>query len=109
MCNNLSMLTLFPLCHVHSDLICGYITGVHFCLWTKEMLHNVSHEICHNPSELHEYQLCHLQYVNNLTIIYAANNSQLTLLSHTHNFVDKRSFKKPGACGQCTSGLNPTK
>ena len=28
----------------NSVLICGYIDGVHFCLYTKETLHNMSHE-----------------------------------------------------------------
>ena len=42
-----------------NDLTCGYIAGVYFCLYTKEMLRYKSCEICYNPSEFYGYYVCH--------------------------------------------------
>ena len=36
---------------MNNGLLCGYITDIYFCLWTKEASHHVSHDICHNPTD----------------------------------------------------------
>ena len=51
-----------------SDLIFGYITGIHFCVWTKEMLCNALYVIYHNPSKVYEYHIVYYIYADNLTI-----------------------------------------
>ena len=62
-----------------SDLICGYIAGIHFCLLTKETLRNVLGEICCNPLGFYGYYVVYYVYANILTILYADDNSILTL------------------------------
>ena len=57
-----------------NNLICGYITGIHFCLWTKASCHT-SCKIWHNPSKFYEYYLVFYMPI----IIYVTDYSQLTL------------------------------
>ena len=57
-----------------NDLICGYITTWNLLLPVeKEVLHNVTHEICHNLVEILQILSCDL-YANSLTIVNAAGN-----------------------------------
>ena len=47
-----------------NGLICGYITGIHFCLYAKEVSHHASLEICHSSLKFYEYY-----YVDYMPII----------------------------------------
>ena len=63
--------------YISNGIICGYINGIHFCLYTKEASHHMSHEICHDPSYSNfrdNYYLIIL-YADNLPIIYANDYS----------------------------------
>ena len=55
-----------------NGLICGYIAGIHFYLWTKEASHPASGlgELCYNPPELILMRAISYTYVDNLMIIY---------------------------------------
>ena len=76
---NLSMPTQFILFYTWGmALICGYITGIH----DKELLHHASSKICWNPSEFYNY-VVYVLFTNNFLIIYAVDNSQITLAIYT--------------------------
>ena len=46
---------------------------------TKELSCHMSHEICCNPSEFYSYYLRSILSAKSFVVIYAANNSQVTL------------------------------
>ena len=75
-CDNSRMLRLYvpTVLWTSNDLICGYITGIHFCQWTKASCHT-SCKICRNPSKFYEHYLIFYMPI----IIYVIDYSQLTL------------------------------
>ena len=64
---NSNRLTLSTVPCMSNDLICGYIAGIPFCLYRKDVKYATTH--CNVMNTIH------ILYTDNLTIIYAADNS----------------------------------
>ena len=69
-----------PVLWMSNGLICGYTTGIHFCLLIKETLCHTSCEICCNSLNFMS-TLCILYMLLTLRL-YATEYSQLTLSTY---------------------------